>query len=285
MVALPKSTLSQQGGSRRHIAQARGPRATRMHGSLAPLIVAANSAAVSRVRPAGAPLVVHFVRHGQATHNVRAEVRREEGCSHAEFIAAMQADDELDAELTDIGREQARAAAVTASWTARKDAATSIQLVVCSPLSRAIETAGLVFREEAARGIPFVSNELLREWNGLMLNARRRPRAELMARFPSVDFSQIPEDEEAWTPTLEPASEVAQRGLRFLDWLAQRPEWEVAVVAHGGIYSSLFTHASVRDESKLLSARFGNCDCRSVEMLTHPHSDVPEGVFAFRALG
>ncbi|KAG8464702.1 hypothetical protein KFE25_010070 [Diacronema lutheri] len=209
-------------------------------------------------RAPGVPLVVHFVRHGQATHNVRAELRREEGCSHGEFIAQMQADDEFDADLTEMGRQQARAAA---AGTAKL----SIELVVVSPLSRAIETALLIFGD-AQSSVPFVSSELLREWNGLLLNAKRRRRPELAARFPRVDFAGIPESDESWTEVLEPADEVAERGVRFLEWLAQRPEREIAVVAHGGIYAQLFSHARVHDDSAFLRRRFGNCEVRSAEL-------------------
>jgi broad specificity phosphatase PhoE len=226
--------------------------------------------AAARSRPAAQPLVVHFVRHGQATHNVRAEVAREAGCSHEEFIAAMKADDEVDAELTHEGREQARAAA--AKLASRQQLGPGeggglahLELIVCSPLSRAVETASLVFGEHAERGVPFVSYEGLREWNGYLLNAQRRPRVHLAQRFPHVDFSAIPESDESWTAELEAAQEVAMRGVAFLEWLCSRPERHVAVVAHGGIYSTLFAHPAV-DEGGYLAPRFGNCELRSVEL-------------------
>ena len=38
--------------------------------------------------------LVFFLRHGQATHNVRAESLRHGGCSYEEFLAAMAQDDE-----------------------------------------------------------------------------------------------------------------------------------------------------------------------------------------------
>ena len=50
---------------------------------------------------------VAFVRHGQATHNVRAEPLREAGCSFAAFLEQMREDDEVDSELTTRGIEQA----------------------------------------------------------------------------------------------------------------------------------------------------------------------------------
>jgi broad specificity phosphatase PhoE len=217
------------------------------------------------------PVIVHFVRHGQAAHNVRAEGKREAGCSHEEFIAAMKEDDELDADLTDKGREQARSAA-------ERVRLPSVELVVCSSLSRAIETACLVFREQAGSRVPFVSYEGLREWNGYLLNGKRRPAHQLAARFPTVDFSAIPEGETSWTEILELEEQVAERGVQFLEWLAARPEREVAVVAHGGIYSTLFAHSRCEDEDGFLSPRFGNCEIRSVEMRSI------DGVFRFRRL-
>ena len=198
--------------------------------------------------------VVHFVRHGQATHNVRAEVRRSAGCSMEEFLATMKADDQLDADLTEIGRAQARAQA--RPWE-------GVELVVCSPLSRAIETATLIFGDQ----LPFVAHEGLREWNGLLINGQRRPTAQLLPRFPHVDFSLVPPTDETWSAeALEPKEEVASRGLAFLEWLACREESQIAVVAHGGIYSAMFEHESVDDVARFLSPRFGNCDIRSVEM-------------------
>mmetsp|Transcript_38202 Transcript_38202/g.94705 ORF Transcript_38202/g.94705 Transcript_38202/m.94705 type:complete len:161 (-) Transcript_38202:558-1040(-) len=135
------------------------------------------------VRPS---VIVHFVRHGQAAHNVRAEGKREAGCSHEEFIEAMKEDDALDADLTELGRDQARAVA-------ERVRLPSVELVLCSSLSRAVETACLVFREQASLHVPFVSYEGLREWNGYLLNGKRRPRAELESRFGEiVDFSGIP---------------------------------------------------------------------------------------------
>jgi hypothetical protein len=48
-----------------------------------------------------------ILRHGQATHNPRAEAARAEGCSFDEFLRLMELDDSLDSELTELGRQQA----------------------------------------------------------------------------------------------------------------------------------------------------------------------------------
>lgn len=227
-------------------------------------IMAAASSSISKV--------VHFVRHGQATHNVRAEVRRSEGCSMEEFLATMKEDDQLDADLTEIGRAQARARA--RPWE-------GVELVVCSPLSRAIETATLVFGDR----LPFVAYEGLREWNGLLINGQRRPTAQLVSRFAHVDFSLIPPTDETWSAeALEPADAVASRGLAFLEWLACREEGQIAVVAHGGIFAAMFESPLVDDVAHYLSPRFGNCDVRSVEMRRVADADGRPSRFRFEPL-
>ena len=212
---------------------------------------------------------IHFMRHGQALHNVRAEGLRSEGCSFETFINTMREDDALDADLTPLGREQA--AAARAALGAR---AAGAELLVASPLSRALETAQLVFPELAAAGDgKFVCVEELREWSGQLVNARRRSRAELRAKFPACDFSGVPEEDETWdAAALETEASVRARGVRVLRWLAARPEREIAVVAHGGIYSALFKPSNewnvspVVDEAGLLSDRFHNCEVRTVRL-------------------
>jgi broad specificity phosphatase PhoE len=52
---------------------------------------------------------IHFLRHGQAMHNINAEPMRAAGCSWDEFIEAMRRDDALDSPLTELGIEQALA--------------------------------------------------------------------------------------------------------------------------------------------------------------------------------
>lgn len=227
----------------------------------------------------GMAQTIHFVRHGQALHNVRAEHERTAGCSYDRFIQLMKEDDSFDAELTEIGRTQARDAALHTQLP-------GLELIVCSPLSRAIETAHLVFAAEAERQVPFVCLESLREWNGYLVNAKRRPTAELQARWPSVDFSQVPANEESWTDALEEASSVAARGLECLRWLAHRPEREIAVVGHGGIYAAMFKDARVSDPSGLLAPRFGNCEVRTTAMraIGEPH-DAEGALFEFSGLG
>ena len=70
---------------------------------------------------------------------------------------------------------------------------------------------------------------------------KRRPRAELAEKFPACDCAtNLPtEDDTLWTEELEAPEATAERGYRFLQWLAQRPETDVAIVAHGGLFHYL----------------------------------------------
>lgn len=208
------------------------------------------------------------LRHGQATHNPRAEAARHNGCSHDEFMALMQEDDSLDSELTELGKEQGRAVYAQRC----KKLIGEIDLVVSSPLSRAIQTADLA--------VPFVENRIaiedFREINGWLLNAQRRHLSELQSTlFPNWNFSALStETDELWTPELESQADCCERGYRGLSWILQRPEDNIFLVCHGGILRFTMTqHEKVKvvdgrskDAQKPVDERFGNCELRRYEL-------------------
>lgn len=214
---------------------------------------------------------VHFLRHGQAMHNPRAEAARhgDPPCSFDEFLQLMKEDDAFDADLTELGRAQASGAAQTPLG-AKVDA--SVQLVVSSPLSRAIDTAMLVLPRATAQGpTKFLAHDDLRERSGWMLNAKRRTRTELASKYPGCDItSYLPDDEDTlWKEEeLEDPIDTAERGFRFLCWLSKRPETDVAVVAHGGLFHYLLNSLKPRVvASDAAAQRFGNCELRSLLMV------------------
>ena len=201
---------------------------------------------------------ISFVRHGQAQHNVRAEAKRDAGCPFEEFIQQMREDDAFDADLTDVGRAQARSAR-----------APDVQLVVASPLSRAVETASLMYP-----GREIVCVEELREWCGQLVNSKRRTASQLKERFPFVDVSQLNEHDERWdSEVLEEEASVARRGMAALSWLSRRPENNIAVVAHGGLLAVTFDpeghggHSCVEAPNPC-TKRFSNCEVRTVTLVT-----------------
>lgn len=209
-----------------------------------------------------------IVRHGQAAHNPRAEKAKEAGCTHEEFLEAMRQDDVLDAPLTDLGIQQALAVNQTHSWD-------QLDLIVASPLSRAIATADVIVPPDNDTTIKRVCVEDFREVNGWLLNAQRRNRSELQEIFPAWDFCEISQKDDLWTNELEEQVDCALRGYDGLCWLLDRPEENILLVCHGGILRFTMnmipsvcvldrrTESSLREDAK---ARFVNCELRRYEL-------------------
>ena len=226
--------------------------------------------------------VVHFLRHGQAQHNVRAEEKRKAGCSYDEFIQQMKDDDAFDAALTDLGRSQAAACGASPAC---QDAQSTVQLIAASPLSRALDTADLAFpcSTTTPPPPPRVCCENLREISGYLLNGKRRPRIELRERYPQWDFSALEtEEDELWSATLETDEAARERAYRAVRWAWERPEQELALVAHGGLFMLCFDHQHpglqvVSSSTGAASKRFGNCELRTFRLALRDDGDGDDG--------
>ena len=169
--------------------------------------------------PSGTPgggKTVYFVRHGQAVHNVAKETHTGPGSPYLDPALT-------DAPLTPLGKEQAQKLREAA-------AALPIDVVIVSPLVRAVETACLAFEAQLERGVPFVAVELCREQIGQNFCDARRPRAVVAAAYPRVDFGAIDEEDKLFTPERETLIALAQRAGAFLAALRERPEQAIAVV-------------------------------------------------------
>jgi broad specificity phosphatase PhoE len=184
---------------------------------------------------------IWIVRHGQAMHNPRAEHSREVlQCSHEEFLRLMQQDDCLDAPLTELGIQQAQQ--VFAEESSLQPPA--VELVVASPLSRALHTADLAFgadKDDTATNR--VCYEGFREINGWLRNAQRRSKSELQKIFPAWDFSHLSTEEDAlWTPELETPEACRERGYQGLRWIMKhRVEQSALLVSHGALLKYTLT--------------------------------------------
>jgi len=220
-----------------------------------------------------------IVRHGQATHNPRAEIAKEAGCSHEEFLELMRQDDALDAELTELGEHQAASVGQNCAWDQLQ-----LQLVVSSPLSRAIRTADLV--APPTNEVKRVSIEGFREINGWLLNAKRRHVSELSEKFPAWDFGQLTLADTLWTKELEADEDCAERGYLGLHELIKRPEERILLCCHGGILRftmQLHPLVQVNDErekgdlTRPSDARFGNCEIRKYKVKSLGHDDSEDG--------
>ena len=160
---------------------------------------------------------VYLLRHGYSTWQAQYD--------------RTQADAGIpDAPLAERGREQARAVAADV-------AALGIELVITSPLTRAIETASRVFEGEPRP--PIVVDSRLRERLGDSCDIGRSP-AVLAAEFPDLDFSHLPEVWWHEGPTdargvpMEPWPLVERRARDFAASLEGRAERSILVVSHHG---------------------------------------------------
>jgi len=207
-----------------------------------------------------------ILRHGQAQHNPRAELAREHGCDFDEFLRLMEEDDALDATLTQLGEDQARTAGESA---ARAGSLSNIELVVSSPLSRAIQTADLVLPPSPNHERKCVED--FREINGKLLNAKRLPSSELQGKFGHWCFENIPEQDESWTPDLESRDACGQRGYSGLAWILQQHAENVLLCCHGGLLSYtlnsnekvvLIDSRDAHERERCITKRFGNCEMR-----------------------
>jgi broad specificity phosphatase PhoE len=193
-------------------------------------------------------------------HNINAEIIRDAGCSYEEFLDQMRKDDVFDAPLTTSGKEQARAAANIHKHL-------SIDTVISSPLSRAVDTADLVCPHPATR----IIREEWREISGGMLNAKRLGQSQLKNKYPTWETSHLPsEDDTLWTPTLETRTSTISRAYSGLLFILSLPasSSNILIAAHGGIFSVLFNdkHPNIVVEDESMKRRFGNCDLRSCQV-------------------
>ena len=115
-----------------------------------------------------------------------------------------------------------------------------IDLLVSSPLTRALMTADLAFGDDPA-AFPRIAQPFIAERRWLSSDVGRSP-AELSAEFGHYDLSALGE---TWwwegddAAAVEPNEVFLARLRRFCYWLDARPEQRIAVVAHWGVFYSL----------------------------------------------
>jgi broad specificity phosphatase PhoE len=169
--------------------------------------------------------LVHLIRHAQSTCNV---AMAESPWSDPMIV---------DAPLSPKGEAQAAALRERA-------AALDADLVVTSPLTRAIQTALAAF---AGRDLPILVEALCAEKAELSQDVGRPP-AELARDFPQLSFDHLADP--WWYAALregeriphEPEPVFRARVAAFRDRLRGRSEHAVAVVSHGTFLQALGGH-------------------------------------------
>ena len=167
---------------------------------------------------------ITLIRHGQSTFNAAYETTgRDPG--------------HFDARLTALGRRQAEQACVEL-------AATEFDLVVCTPLTRAIETSHVIFGH---RGIPVYVTCRHRERLESSCDVGRSP-SVLKDEFPHLDFNHL--DDPWWHHevasaepfVIEPRWMFERRVSEFKGWLRDHAAERIAVVGHGTFFQALSGH-------------------------------------------
>jgi broad specificity phosphatase PhoE len=167
------------------------------------------------------PPTVILIRHGQSTFN-------------AHYEATGLDPGHVDAPLTDLGQKQVL-------HTRALLASTPVDLVVSTPLTRALQTATGIF---AGRDLRYHVTCLHRERLESSCDVGRSPRI-LAEDFPDLAFDHL--DDPWWHCgpdsgrgfAVEPYEPFRRRVDRFRDWLAELPEQRVAVVGHGTFFHAL----------------------------------------------
>lgn len=196
--------------------------------------------------------MIHLVRHGRTEMN---DYLRENHWADPDFVDPMM----IDTRLTSEGEAQAMGLRELARGLEPRP-----ELVVASPLRRALRTAELAFGDGVIdASVPRVVCPLARErvFHGSDIG---RVASELREEHPEWDLGELGEEDAPWwytpegrdpftTAELEPVDVFERRMDAFRAWLDARPEKSIAVVAHWGVCYSL-----TGDE-------FQNCELRSLD--------------------
>jgi broad specificity phosphatase PhoE len=167
---------------------------------------------------------VHCIRHGQSTFNAAYELTQSDPLH-------------FDAPLTELGRRQAAEAAA-----AVRDV--PYELILTTPLTRALQTTVEIFREHPSADRIRVEC-LHREHLASSCDVGRAP-AELIRDFPHLSFDHLEDvwwhragEPDARGIVLEPHDVLEERVRAFRTWIGARPERFIAVVGHGTFFYHL----------------------------------------------
>jgi broad specificity phosphatase PhoE len=211
----------------------------------------------------GSSLVVHFVRHGQAAHNVFAAQWR---LAHREGNCYTSPECPVDPDLTADGRNDALRAGAELAKRLRG----SSVAVASSPMRRTLETWELAKRQlkkDAAHRVVVVDDA--RERFGLHIcdSLREYDRAK---DFPNVDWSLAANAsaDPAKIDAREPYTDLLLRGVRLLETLRGLKETELVVFSHSSFLLALF-NGVLQAEDEALRAPFTTGEVRSTVITFH----------------
>lgn len=216
---------------------------------------------------------IHFIRHAEGTHN---EVNQAFGNDTPVTVGTPNAWDYMDARLTNKGIGQC----IKVRDELLGDATKKPELIVVSPFTRTLQTAHIIF---CGRGVPFLVHHLCRERWGKYTCDKRRPKTEIVEDMrpvyeetgDAIDFDSFgfeTEEDSHWQEFREPDEECTARGIAMMEWLATRPENEIAVVTHSSWLKHLFRafgQTIHESDKKALHRLSGNAELRSICLACH----------------
>ena len=162
---------------------------------------------------------LYFVRHGYALHNFLF------------WKLGKEAYHIRDTQLLQKGIEQATHLGLT--WE-EKD---KIDLVVCSPSIRTLDTALMIFKDTNHK---IVATDLILEYpQGSEECNRRKDKTVLQALYPQVDFLDIIYEKLPWNYKHETKKCLHKRIKTFISWIKNRKEKNICVVSHSSFIGEL----------------------------------------------
>lgn len=164
---------------------------------------------------------IYLIRHGQSTFNLHFNAT---GIDPLHF----------DARLTDLGHEQAINARPSALEL-------NVDLVVVSPLTRALQTATNLFEGSS---VPITVSKLHQERQAFSCDIGSSP-SVLLEEFPHLNFDHLADPWWYQGPlnekgiAVEPDDVFKDRVEAFLKWTSARREESIAIVGHATFFKHL----------------------------------------------
>lgn len=156
---------------------------------------------------------LYCIRHGTSEHNVRYKQ-----VGHIAF------NEKMDTKLVDAGIVESINLGIT--WDKRD----SIDLVIVSPLSRTLETCSNIFKDTTTNII--VLDDLIEYPQHSEICNKRENKSVIEELYTRFDFSQLSEIREWDSSKPETYEELKQRSNNIKQWILNRPEKNICVVAH-----------------------------------------------------
>lgn len=210
--------------------------------------------------------LLHLIRHAEGTHNVNSDYRNP---AH------------IDARLTPLGRNQC--AELQKHIIQQR---ITVDCIVTSTLSRAIQTAQLSFNDQlSTKPVPLIACEDWRETVNYLCDTRRSL-SELKADYPNVDFSAVatqhdtiweryermfgPHDQYTVHRESNDHAALALRSESAWKFILGREERSIALVSHSALFMHMFTrlegvlcYGDLEVQERMRN-KFGNCEIRSI---------------------